>query len=76
MRASLVLWRVSPRVNSSIQLPLDPRYEVSGLIVQKCKFMDSKKVPLWLVFKNAEEGRPRGNWLARESDAPSQGRRR
>ncbi len=40
------------------QLPLDPRYEVSGLVIEKCKFMDSKKVPLWLVFKNAEEGAP------------------
>uniref|UniRef100_A0A7S0JDC0 phosphatidylinositol 3-kinase n=1 Tax=Calcidiscus leptoporus TaxID=127549 RepID=A0A7S0JDC0_9EUKA len=36
------------------QLPLDPRFECSGLIVEKCKCMDSKKVPLWLVFKNAD----------------------
>jgi phosphatidylinositol kinase/protein kinase (PI-3 family) len=32
---------------------------VSGLIVEKCKFMDSKKLPLWLVFQNADpQGAP------------------
>ncbi len=36
------------------QLPLDPRLQVSGLRIEKCKFMDSKKVPMWLVFNNAE----------------------
>ncbi|GAM18279.1 hypothetical protein SAMD00019534_014540 [Acytostelium subglobosum LB1] len=36
------------------QLPLDPRWEAKGLIVDKCKYMDSKKLPLWLVFENAE----------------------
>ena len=35
-------------------LALDPRFECSGLRVQKCKCMDSKKVPLWLVFTNAD----------------------
>jgi hypothetical protein len=40
---------------SKFQLPLDPRLEASGLIVEKCKFMDSKKLPLWLVFENAEK---------------------
>ena len=30
-----------------------------GLIVDKCKFMDSKKLPLWLVFQNADpQGAP------------------
>ena len=43
----------------TFQLPLDPRYEVKGLIVDKCKFMDSKKSPLWLVFENSEKlGKP------------------
>lgn len=37
------------------QLPLDPRQEVKGVIVDKCKYMDSKKQPLWLVFENAEK---------------------
>ena len=35
-------------------LPLDPRLECSGLRVEKCKTMDSKKVPLWLHFVNAD----------------------
>lgn len=26
------------------QLPLDPRLQARGLLVQKCKYMDSKKV--------------------------------
>lgn len=36
-------------------LPLDPRQEVKGLFIEKCKYMDSKKLPLWLVFQNAEK---------------------
>ena len=39
---------------AKFQLALDPRFECSGLKVEKCKCMDSKKVPLWLVFKNAD----------------------
>jgi len=35
-------------------LPLGPRFECSGLRIEKCKTMDSKKVPLWLVFTNAD----------------------
>ena len=27
-----------------VQLPLNPNIEVSGLIIEKCKYMDSKKV--------------------------------
>eukprot|EP00466_Bigelowiella_natans_P013628 jgi/Bigna1/90127/estExt_fgenesh1_pg.C_630024 len=37
-----------------IQLPLNPKVEVTTLIVEKCKYMSSKMVPLWLVFKNAD----------------------
>jgi hypothetical protein len=29
---------------ANLQIPLDPRYESSGLVVEKCRFMDSKKV--------------------------------
>ena len=28
--------------------------EVSGLLYEKCKYMDSKKLPLWLVCSNAD----------------------
>ena len=36
------------------ELPLDPKLKLSRLKVQKCRFMDSKKLPLWLVFENAD----------------------
>ena len=38
------------------QLPIDPRIEVGLLKVEKCRVMSSAKVPLWLVFENAEVG--------------------
>eukprot|EP01117_Protostelium_nocturnum_P006783 TRINITY_DN2436_c0_g1_i2.p1 TRINITY_DN2436_c0_g1~~TRINITY_DN2436_c0_g1_i2.p1 ORF type:complete len:1251 (+),score=411.48 TRINITY_DN2436_c0_g1_i2:224-3976(+) len=40
---------------NKVKLPLNPEIEVSGLTVEKCKFMDSKKLPLWLVFNNADQ---------------------
>lgn len=36
-------------------LPLNPSMECSAIEVGKCKVMDSKKLPLWLVFRNANE---------------------
>ena len=36
------------------RLPLNPKLEVQHLKVEKCKFMDSKKKPLWLVFDNSD----------------------
>ncbi|EPY41053.1 phosphatidylinositol-4,5-bisphosphate 3-kinase [Angomonas deanei] len=33
-------------------LPLNPTIECSTLEIEDCKVMDSKKFPLWLVFKN------------------------
>ena len=36
-------------------LPLNPKWVCKGLRKQKCKTMDSKKVPLWLVFENADD---------------------
>jgi phosphatidylinositol-4,5-bisphosphate 3-kinase len=41
-----------------VAIPLNPRIEVSGLKVDRCKYMDSKKLPLWLVFQNAD---PKGS---------------
>ena len=35
-------------------LPIDYGIRVKGLIIEKCRFMDSKKLPLWLVFENAD----------------------
>eukprot|EP00457_Paulinella_chromatophora_P000867 gb/GEZN01000868.1/.p1 GENE.gb/GEZN01000868.1/~~gb/GEZN01000868.1/.p1 ORF type:complete len:1091 (-),score=165.37 gb/GEZN01000868.1/:293-3082(-) len=36
-------------------LPLSPKLKVTTLLVERCRFMSSKKVPLWLVFKNADK---------------------
>jgi phosphatidylinositol-4,5-bisphosphate 3-kinase len=38
----------------SISLPLDFKYRVKQIKVEKCKVMKSKKKPLWLVFKNSD----------------------
>ncbi len=35
-------------------IPTDFGVRVKGLIIEKCKYMDSKKLPLWLVFENAD----------------------
>jgi phosphatidylinositol-4,5-bisphosphate 3-kinase len=40
------------------QIPLSPVTEATTLIVEKCRFMSSKMVPLWLVFKNADPAGP------------------
>ncbi len=42
-------------------LPLNPRMEVTNLIVSKCKVMGSKKLPLWIVFENTDD--PEGGCL-------------
>jgi len=39
-------------ISEPVSLPLDSRFRVNGLIVDECKYMDSKKIPLWLVFQN------------------------
>jgi len=43
-----------PFPKKKFTLPLDPRIQVRGLNIPKCKYMDSKKLPLWLNFQNAE----------------------
>ncbi len=35
-------------------IPTDFGVRVKGLKVEKCKYMDSKKLPLWLVFENVD----------------------
>ena len=39
---------------SKFCLCLTPRIEVRGIKTKKCKVMDSKKLPLWIVFENAD----------------------
>jgi phosphatidylinositol-4,5-bisphosphate 3-kinase len=38
----------------SFQVVLNPKYEANRLIQEKCKYMDSKKLPLWCVFGNKD----------------------
>lgn len=35
---------------SSFQLPLNPEVTITGLVVDKCRVMESKKKPLWMTF--------------------------
>jgi len=35
-------------------LPLNPSWQAKGLRIESCRYMDSKKLPLWLVFENAD----------------------
>jgi phosphatidylinositol-4,5-bisphosphate 3-kinase len=42
----------------AIQIPLNPKWSAKKIIVERCRYMSSKKVPLWLVFENADEYAP------------------
>ena len=37
------------------KLPLSHGCAVSNIKIEKCKYMDSKKLPLWLVFENPDK---------------------
>ena len=38
----------------TVQIPLNPKWVVTTLRVEKCGYMSSKMAPLWLVFNNAD----------------------
>ena len=42
--------------NLEISMPLNFKFRIKGIIVDQCRYMKSKKKPLWLTLKNAEEG--------------------
>jgi len=42
----------------SFQVPFNPKLEATSLIVEKCRYMSSKMVPLWLVFRNVDPDGP------------------
>ncbi|GMH59411.1 hypothetical protein TL16_g02825 [Triparma laevis f. inornata] len=42
----------------SFQLPLDPYKTCRGIVVNKCKVMSSKKLPLWLTFVREDPWEP------------------
>ncbi|XP_013097729.2 phosphatidylinositol 4,5-bisphosphate 3-kinase catalytic subunit beta isoform [Stomoxys calcitrans] len=39
----------------SVQNPLNPSFRCKGVKPEKCKVMDSKMRPLWIVFENADQ---------------------
>lgn len=41
-------------VFQNIQNPLNPSFRCSGVTPDRCKVMDSKMRPLWVVFENAD----------------------
>ena len=45
---------VAGTLPSEFQLPLNPEITVTGIVVDKCRVMESKKKPLWLTFTNSE----------------------
>ena len=49
MRSSLR----SLEIPRTVRIPLNLGEEVKCIRVEKCKFMDSKKLPLWVVFESA-----------------------
>jgi hypothetical protein len=51
LRTALEDMRFAPRFS----LPLFTDYECSGLMLDKCRHMKSKKMPLWLTFNNADQ---------------------
>ena len=38
----------------SLMIPLNPKWRVTTLKIEKCRYMSSKMAPLWLVFNNAD----------------------
>ncbi len=50
LRQELAKMTIPPK----FKLPLSTRVDLSGILIDKCKVMNSKKLPLWLVFENAD----------------------
>ena len=47
-----------PKHPDGFLIPTDFGVRVKGLVIDKCKYMDSKKLPMWLVFENADPDGP------------------
>jgi phosphatidylinositol-4,5-bisphosphate 3-kinase len=47
--------RFFAKISGGLMMPTDPRVKVTALIKEKCRYMSSKMVPLWLVFSNVDE---------------------
>eukprot|EP00494_Astrolonche_serrata_P006560 UN06584 len=49
------LERLNKDLPDRFQLPLNPRWQADGINIDGCRYMSSKKVPLWLRFKNYDK---------------------
>lgn len=54
-------------------LPIDPTIEVSGLVLDRCRVMTSKKLPLMLVFRTSKEFQLSGRSSSPEDAAMGMG---
>ena len=53
-QAKLELEYLNPSLPAVFSICLTPRIECKGIKFEKCKVMESKKMPLWVVFENAD----------------------
>lgn len=42
------------KLTTTFSVSLTPKIECRGILVEKCKIMSSKKVPMWITFANAD----------------------
>jgi phosphatidylinositol-4,5-bisphosphate 3-kinase len=52
--AKLHLGELTAKLRYTFSLSLTPKIECKSIRVDKCKIMSSKKLPLWIVFENAD----------------------
>lgn len=49
-------------------LCLSPKYQLKSIAAEKCKIMESKKMPMWLVFENVDPLYENFNTIFKEGD--------
>ena len=58
LRMHHIMRRINKSINKlpggTVSIPLNPKYKLKQLRIEKCKFMGSAQAPLWLVFENAD----------------------
>eukprot|EP01132_Coremiostelium_polycephalum_P002852 gene2852-3543_t len=60
--------RNDPSLNDGMSIPFDPSIKVLEILPEKCKPMDSAKVPLWVVFKNTDQFAPNFQMIVKTGD--------
>jgi len=55
-------------IPSDLVLPLNQEFHIGGIVVEQCKYMDSSKLPLYVVLKNAEPGCEPYHLIFKEGD--------